>query len=102
MITSRTLLLLPFACICFSCHSQKQFGTDELTLDKSIPLPGVKGRIDHMDVDVTHQVVFMSALGNNSLEIADIRDGTLLFSIKKLSEPQGVIFIPQINEIMVA
>jgi len=102
MIRSGTLLLLPFACICFSCHSQKQFGTNELTLDKTIPLTGVKGRIDHMDVDVTHQIVFMSALGNNSLEIVDTRNGKPLFSIKKLSEPQGVIFIPQINEIMVA
>ncbi|HEV8504222.1 MAG TPA: YncE family protein [Chitinophagaceae bacterium] len=95
-------LLLLACCLCNSCHSQKTFGTDELTLRQTIPLANVKGRIDHMDADIKKQVVFMSALGNNSLEIVDIKNGKHLHSIKKLSEPQGVIFIPQTNEIMVA
>ena len=100
---SRTLLMAALAsCVCVSCHSQKRFGTDELVLKDQISLPDVKGRIDHMDADVKRQVVFMSALGNNSLEIADIKNGKYLHSIKKLSEPQGVIFIPPTNEIMVA
>lgn len=95
-------LLLSACCVCNSCHSQKSFGTEELTLRQRIPLTDVKGRIDHMDADVKKQVVFMSALGNNSLEIVDIRNGKHLQSIKNLSEPQGVVFIPQTNEIMVA
>ena len=85
-----------------SCHSQKQFGEDQLILKQKIVLPDVEGRIDHMDADTKKQVVFISALGNNSAEIVDLKDGKHLFSIKKLSEPQGVIFIPQTNEIVVA
>jgi len=102
MIKSKTFLVISLACHCVSCNSQKPFGTDELLLKQKIPLPGVKGRIDHMDADVKKEVVFISALGNNSLEIVDIKNGKHLFSIKKLSEPQGVIFIPQTNEIMIA
>jgi hypothetical protein len=93
---------MSLACLCVSCNSQKSFGIDELLLKQKISLPDVKGRIDHMDADIKKQVVFMSALGNNSLEIVDIKNGKHLFSIKKLSEPQGVVFIPQTNEIMVA
>jgi hypothetical protein len=89
-------------CLFDSCHSQKPFGADELILKERISLPGVKGRIDHMDADVEKQLVFVSALGNNSLEIVDIKNGKHLYSIQKLSEPQGVIFIPLTNEIMVA
>jgi hypothetical protein len=85
-----------------SCHSQRPFGEDQLILKQKIVLPNVNGRIDHMDADTKKQVVFMSALGNNSVEIVDIKNGKHLFSIKKLSEPQGVIFVPQTNEIMVA
>ena len=103
MIKSWTFFLFLCACcVCNSCHSQKSFGADELTLRQTIPLADVKGRIDHMDADVKKQVVFMSALGNNSLEIVDIKNGKQVHSIKGLSEPQGVIFIPQTNEIMVA
>ncbi|HEX5111432.1 MAG TPA: hypothetical protein VFV79_01185, partial [Saprospiraceae bacterium] len=102
MITPPTFLVV-FACgLCISCQSQKSFGTDELILEKRISLPGVKGRIDHMDADANKQVVFISALGNNSLEIVGIKKATHLSSIKKLSEPQGVIFIPLTNEIMIA
>jgi len=102
MIRPGTFLLL-LACSLFdSCRSQKPFGADELILKQRISLPGVKGRIDHMDADVEKQLVFVSALGNNSLEMVDIKNGKHISSIKKLSEPQGVIFIPQTNEIMVA
>jgi len=97
-----SLPVLLACCLCVSCHSQKPFGTDEFVLKDKIFLPGVKGRIDHMDADAKRQVVFMSALGNNSLEIVDIKNGKHLYSIKKLSEPQGVIFIPPTDEIMVA
>lgn len=44
----------------------------------------------------------MAALGNNSLEVIDIKNGKLLHSIKDLDEPQGVVYIPQTNEVMVA
>jgi DNA-binding beta-propeller fold protein YncE len=98
----KTLKILPVLLFVYSCHGQKQFGTDQLSNEKTISLPGVKGRIDHMDANVDQQTVFVSALGNNSLEIVNIKQGKLIQSIKGFSEPQGVGFIPQTNEIIVA
>ncbi len=88
---------------CFaSCKGQKSFGTQYLKLEKIIPLPGVKGRIDHMDINLREQVVYISALGNNTLEVVDLQHGKLVHSIKGLNEPQGVGYIPQNNEIFAA
>jgi hypothetical protein len=44
----------------------------------------------------------MAALGNNSLEMVDLKQGKVVHSVTGLHEPQGVAFIPQTNEIIVA
>jgi len=94
--------IIPACIFLTSCKGQKPFGFEQLTLKQSIPLPDVKGRIDHLDVNLKDQIVYMAALGNNSLEVVDIKNGKLLHSIKGLDEPQGVVFCPQSNEVMVA
>ncbi|MGZ3854338.1 MAG: YncE family protein, partial [Flavisolibacter sp.] len=96
------LLLFCFLLPVLSCHGQKPFGSEQLTLKQTIPLPGVEGRIDHMDVDLRRRIIYICALGNNSLEAVDLASGKVLHSIKGLDEPQGTTYIPQINEIMVA
>jgi len=85
-----------------SCHSQQTFGNNHLTVVKTIAFPHVKGRIDHLDINLKEQIVYVAALGNNSLEIADIKTGQLLHSIGGLDEPQGVGYIPQHDEVFVA
>lgn len=85
-----------------SCHGQKSFGSNELLLKQTVLLPNVKGRIDHLDANHKERLVYMAALGNNSLEVIDARQGKLLHSIKNLDEPQGVVYVPQNNEVMVA
>lgn len=65
-------------------------------------MPGVKGRIDHMDVNLKDKIVYVAALGNNTLEAIDLQAGKVIHSIKGLDEPQGVGYIPQTNEIFVA
>src|SRR5215472_4889625 len=69
---------------------------------QTIPLPNVEGRIDHMSVDVQGQRLFMAALGNNTLEVIDLRAGTRITSIKDLREPQGIFFVPKENRLFVA
>lgn len=97
------LIMLVAAGGCFtSCSGQKAFGTRYLKLEKIIPLPGVKGRIDHMDINLKEQVVYIAALGNNTLEVVDLHQGKLIHSIKGLDEPQGIGYIPQNNEIFAA
>lgn len=65
-------------------------------------MPGVNGRIDHMDINLKDNVVYVAALGNNTLEVADLKSKKIIHSITGLSEPQGVGYIPQTQEIFVA
>src|SRR5437773_1444789 len=76
--------------------------TNDLKLEKVIPLSSVTGRIDHMDVNLKSNIVYVAALGNNSVEVVDIMRGTVLHSIKGVDEPQGVAYLPQQQEIFVA
>jgi len=85
-----------------SCDGQKTFGTNLLQLDKVIEMPGVQGRIDHMAVNLKDRIVYMAALGNNTVEVIDLKKGAVIQSIKGLDEPQGVAYIPEHNEIIVA
>lgn len=100
---SHYIVLTALLCSIFSgCKSQPEFGTDFLHLEKIIPLPGVRGRIDHMAIDLKDQVIYVAALGNNTLEVISLLTGKVIHSIGGLSEPQGVCYIPQSREIIVA
>jgi DNA-binding beta-propeller fold protein YncE len=93
-----------FICISFfpGCKAQEPFGENNLILQKTIIMPSVNGRIDHMDVNLKNGIVYVAALGNNSLEIVDINQGKVLHSITGLNGPQGVAYIPQQQEIFSA
>jgi DNA-binding beta-propeller fold protein YncE len=67
-----------------------------------IPLPGVERRIDHMAVDTAGKRLFVSALGNGSLEVIDLKAGKRVRSVPGLKEPQGVAFFPTLHKIVVA
>jgi DNA-binding beta-propeller fold protein YncE len=97
-----TILLLAFCMGTSGCTAQEAYGTDQLLLSKTIPLPEVKGRIDHLDVNLKDRVVYVAALGNNTLEAVDLTTGKIIHSIKGLDEPQGIGYIPQSQEIIVA
>jgi hypothetical protein len=75
---------------------------DPLRLVQRIRLPNVEGRIDHMAVDLKNQRLFVAALGNNSVEVLDLRAGKTLRSATGFYEPQGVGFVPEFNKIFIA
>ena len=63
-----------------------------LKLVQTIPLPGVEGRLDHMNVNVQGKRLLMAALGNQSVEIVDLAAGKRLHSITELGEdPEGIL-----------
>ncbi len=76
--------------------------SSSLELIQTIPLPNVSGRIDHMDVDIDGQRLFVAELENNSLDILDLKTGKRINSIETLHEPQGVVFVPEAKKIVVA
>ena len=73
-----------------------------LRLENTIDLPDVQGRIDHMSIDVNGARLFVSALGNNTVEIIDTKAGKRVKTIGGLAEPQGVLFVSAINRFYVA
>jgi hypothetical protein len=73
-----------------------------LRLIQNIRLTGVQGRIDHMAIDLKGQRLFVVALGNNTLEILDLRAGQPANRIGGFREPQGVLYLPEFNKILVA
>lgn len=69
---------------------------------QTIALPNVEGRIDHLAADIQGQRLFLAALGNNTLEVIDLKAGKVVHSVKGLREPQGVAFVPDAKAIYVA
>jgi DNA-binding beta-propeller fold protein YncE len=46
--------------------------------------------------------LFVCALGNNTVEVLDLRSGVRIHSITGLGAPQGIAYIPEIDRIFVA
>jgi DNA-binding beta-propeller fold protein YncE len=71
-----------------------------MILTASVPLPGVQGRFDHFASGKGR--VFVSGLGNNSVEIIDLFQGVRAHEITGVPNPQGVAFSPEANKLFVA
>ena len=74
--------------------------TRPLILTEAIPLEGVKGRIDHFGSAGNR--LFVSALGNNTVEVIDISARTVIHTITGIPNPQGVAFSPEANKLFAA
>lgn len=55
-----------------------------------------------MSVDVRGGRLFVSALGNNTVEVIDARAGKRVKTIGGLQEPQGVLYLPAVDRLYVA
>ena len=73
-----------------------------LKLAQTIPMPHVEGRIDHLAVDLEGQRLFVAALGNNTVEVIDLKSGRDVRSITGFHEPQGIVYVPEANQLVVA
>lgn len=73
-----------------------------LELKQTIPLPGVEGRIDHLDLDAAGERLFVCALGNNTAEVFDLRKNERIHSIASLGAPQGLVYIAESNRLFIA
>jgi DNA-binding beta-propeller fold protein YncE len=76
--------------------------TGPLQLETKIPLGDVRGRIDHMAVDLKRQRLFVAELGNDSVGIVDLPNRKLISRIPGLKEPQGVGYEPSTDLLYVA
>ena len=54
---------------------------EPLTFVRSIELPRVEGRIDHLAFEAAGQRLFVAALGNNTVEVLDVKAATHVKSL---------------------
>ena len=92
------VLFVAFCLYPTAAHAQAK----TLQLTHTIRLPGVEGRIDHMELDAASDRLFVCALGNNTVEVLDLRKGGRAHSITGLGAPQGVAYVPELNRLFVA
>src|SRR5260370_4118644 len=74
--------------------------TPPIVLTGQVPLESVKGRFDHVASGKGR--VFVSGLGNNTVEVIGMLEGTLIHEITGVPGPQGVAFSPEANKLFVA
>src|SRR5262249_1335825 len=71
-----------------------------LTLRTRIPLPGVYGRMDHYGWDAKRGILFVSALGNDTVEV--LSQWKRIHTIGGLEHPQASIYLPGVDRLAVA
>ncbi len=91
------LLIAPVLC----AHGQEKL---PLKLLQKIPMPNVKGRLDHFGVDLKGQRLFVAALGDdqNTVEVIDLKAGKWIASIPGQSKPQGLFYSLDFKKLFVA
>jgi len=82
-------------------HAQ-EVSQQPLRLVQTISMPSVKGRLDHMDVDVKGKRLFVAGLENGTLEVLDVKAGKWIRSIPGFKKPQGALFVSTLNKLFVA
>src|SRR5947207_2214515 len=96
----RFTLFVLAAVLAFTVQAQEP--ADPLVLNKTIPLEKVDGRIDHMAADVAGQRLFVAALGNNTVEVVDLKGGKKIQSLPGFAEPQGIVYVAEFDKVYVA
>jgi DNA-binding beta-propeller fold protein YncE len=82
--------------------NSQEGGKQPLHLVQTIPMPNVKGRIDHMEVDVKGKRLFIPGLENGTLEVVDLQAGKWMRSIPGFKKPQGILYVAELNKLFVA
>src|SRR6478735_4426191 len=94
-------LIVTVAVVSFG-YLKPSWAAEPLRYVEAILLPGVEGRIDHMALDAEGQRLFVAALGNNTVEVVDLKTHKVVRSIRGLHEPQGVAFLKELGLLAVA
>ena len=73
-----------------------------LRLIQTIAIPNVKGRLDHMEVDVKRRRLFLAGLEQGTFEVVDLKSGKWVRSIPGFKKPQGAVYVPELNKLFLA
>ena len=102
---TKVLIFLGFASLSLSLGpraAEANSRSAPLRLIATISLPRVHGRIDHLSVDVPGRRLFISALGNHTIEVVDIRGDKWRQSVSGVTQPQGEYYVPDLQKLFTA
>jgi DNA-binding beta-propeller fold protein YncE len=97
-----SLMAVVFSIGCTGIASSQASGAQPLQLVQTISLPNVKGRLDHMDVDVKGKRLFLAGLEFGTFEVVDLQAGKWIRSIPGFKKPQGAVYVPELNKLFLA
>jgi len=96
------LVVIGFAIGYAQIGSSQESAKQPLRLVQTISIPNVKGRLDHMDVDVKGKHLFVAGLENGTFEVVDLEAGKWVRSIPGFKKPQGALVVPEFKKLFVA
>src|SRR6266853_4935168 len=91
-----------FLIACSGIAFSQEGGRQPLRLVQTISIPNVKGRLDHMDVDVKGKRLFVAGLENGTFEVVDLEAGKWVGSMPGFKKPQGALVVSEFNKLFLA
>lgn len=73
----------------------------ELELVQSIQLKGKPGTLDHLALDTKRDRLLVANKTNNTLDVVDLKTGTLLQQVPNQTGVQGIAYAPEVDRIFV-
>ncbi|HKC17473.1 MAG TPA: hypothetical protein VKC11_12285 [Steroidobacteraceae bacterium] len=73
-----------------------------LVLESKIPLGNVRGRIDHLAIDLARRILYVAELGNDSVGVVNLTTGRLVRRVTGFREPQGIAYVAATDTVCVA
>ncbi len=92
----------PYAALILPLDREPAAEIPELVLEEKIPLGEVKGRIDHMAIDLARKRLFVAEIGNNTVGVVDLQNHRLETRLTGFDEPQGIAYVPAADTVFIA
>jgi len=89
-------------CLFASCAIAPAQTPSPLALNRTILLPGITGKFDHLAFDQAGNRLFIAATGNHSVEIVDLTTDRIQQSISGLGKPHGLVWVASTGSLYVA
>jgi len=97
-----TIMLALFALVGIQPRIARAASQAPLKLVQTIPMPQVKGRIDHLGIDIKRGRLFIAGLGNNTVEVVNFKAGKWVESIPGYHTPQGIWYVSSVDKVFAA
>src|SRR5439155_8696071 len=93
LLLGRLFRLVPLWAVAFLVAEPRAPAESSLQLLQTVSLEGVEGRFDHFSADVKGERLFVAALGNNSVEVVDLKAGKRIQTLRGVQKPAGVLYV---------